>query len=290
MKSYTTLRNLYGSLTNDTSTTNLTLGDQLINDGIRRMISKHHNFYFLQVAATDLTVASQSAYPKPYNFKKANAYKVTVGTTSYRLKFVTSRAKWDKINETSYESDIPEWVYEEGDDYNIYPTPSSAGNTITVNYTVNVVDLANTDYTTGTVSITNGSAIVTGSGTTFTAAMVGRYIKVNADGNWHKIASYTSATVITLEREYGGTTVTGGAYTIGDMPILPDGYHMYPVYFAVAHYWHMNGEPVKGREYERMFNDGSSALKIEHGSKYNNPVVDDGEVETVKNPNLYVEL
>ena len=41
MLSYTGSRNLYGSLTNNTTATNLTLGDTLINQSIRKITSSH---------------------------------------------------------------------------------------------------------------------------------------------------------------------------------------------------------------------------------------------------------
>jgi len=39
--------------------------------------------------------------------------------------------------------------------------------------------LSNADYTTGTITLTDEDATVTGAGTTFTAGMVGRYLKYN---------------------------------------------------------------------------------------------------------------
>ncbi|TXG77196.1 hypothetical protein E6Q11_03185 [Candidatus Dojkabacteria bacterium] len=60
MKSYTTLRNLYGSLSQNTSTANLTLGDQLINDEHRYLLQKYFNnegTYRIQtVGAQNLTL------------------------------------------------------------------------------------------------------------------------------------------------------------------------------------------------------------------------------------------
>src|SRR5690348_13171737 len=41
MKSFTTLKNLFGSLSTNSSTTNLTLGGQLINDQHRYLIQKY---------------------------------------------------------------------------------------------------------------------------------------------------------------------------------------------------------------------------------------------------------
>lgn len=68
---------------------------------------------------------------------------------------------------------------------------------------------------TGTVALTVGSTTVTGTGTTFTAGMVGRYLNV---GNfWYEIASFTSATVIDLTNSWRGNATSGTEYIIADI-------------------------------------------------------------------------
>jgi len=78
-----------------------------------------------------------------------------------------------------------------------------------------------TDYTTGTVSIdVNGN--VTGSGTTFTAAMVGKGFKATGNSKWYRVASYASATSIVVQLDvyddptttYDGGVITGATYTL----------------------------------------------------------------------------
>lgn len=79
----------------------------------------------------------------------------------------------------------------------------------------------NANYTTGTISVTNGDATVTGSGTswaTTTNAEVGEYIKL-PDGKWYKIASIASNTSLEIEITdanggYQGSTLAGQTYTI----------------------------------------------------------------------------
>jgi len=74
----------------------------------------------------------------------------------------------------------------------------------------------NSDYTTGTISVTNDSATVTGSGTswnTSTNAEVGQYIEL-PDGKWYKITAVGSDTSITIEVSYQGATDSGESYTI----------------------------------------------------------------------------
>ncbi|HUJ79411.1 MAG TPA: hypothetical protein VLY45_03735, partial [Nitrospiria bacterium] len=75
-------------------------------------------------------------------------------------------------------------------------------------------------YNTGTVSVTNGSAVVTGSGTTWTGAGIATggaspdQFKVSLDGTYYSVLSVDSDTQLTLTAPYNGSTATGGAYAI----------------------------------------------------------------------------
>lgn len=74
----------------------------------------------------------------------------------------------------------------------------------------------NANYTTGTISVTNGDATVTGSGTTWTTstnAEVGEYIQL-PDDKWYKITAITDNTHLEVEIAYQGSTVSGETYTI----------------------------------------------------------------------------
>lgn len=78
-----------------------------------------------------------------------------------------------------------------------------------------VCDPATTaDYTTGTIQVTNGSTAVVGTGTTFTAGMVGKTIRVGTDNAFYRIATFTDATHIALISNYAGTSGSGKTYTI----------------------------------------------------------------------------
>lgn len=64
------------------------------------------------------------------------------------------------------------------------------------------------DYTTGTVSRSAGT--ITGAGTTFTAAMVGRTIKLATSGVTYVVSAFASATSISVVSSSDGTTVPTG--------------------------------------------------------------------------------
>lgn len=70
----------------------------------------------------------------------------------------------------------------------------------------------NTDYTTGTVSATPGSQVITGSGTAFTNTMASGqwFIQLQESNDWYLISSVQSSTQLTMEVPYVGTTTLSG--------------------------------------------------------------------------------
>jgi len=70
-----------------------------------------------------------------------------------------------------------------------------------------------TNYVTGTVTVDVTTGAVTGSGTTFTAAMVGRGFKAAGHTNWYRVKTYSSSTAIVIEDDSDDNTsaYTGGA-------------------------------------------------------------------------------
>lgn len=74
-----------------------------------------------------------------------------------------------------------------------------------------------TDYTTGTVAVANSTGVVTGSGTTFTSAMVGKGFKATGHTVWYRISAFSSTTSITIidDKDDETAAYTGGAITAG---------------------------------------------------------------------------
>lgn len=74
----------------------------------------------------------------------------------------------------------------------------------------------NANYSTGTITVTNGSETITGSGTswnTTTNAIAGEYIQL-PDSKWYKIVTIAGNTSLVIERTYQGTTLAGQTYVI----------------------------------------------------------------------------
>lgn len=251
-----------------TDTNNLALLAQLFNDSIRTICTmRGGGFPWLETTGTALTVAAQNYVYIPNKIRKLVDVYVTVGTQVYMPEAVYDPNKWKLILASHLgSSDVPLFYYREGNKLLIAPTPSTSSNTVTMRGRLNVRDLSIADYTTGTiVSIANGGTAIVGSGTTFTADMVGRFIKITetsaaggGDGFWYEIGSYTSATSIGLVKPYEGTAIAAGsaAYTIGQMSPIPEAYDMAPVYRTVAQYWDMKENQVLSTRYWSLYDGG----------------------------------
>lgn len=313
MKSYTTGRNLAGTWTKNTSTANLQFLDQVANDDYRHLCALK-DWPFLERRRSLSTTASTQFTNLPYDCDLVREISVTPtgSTLLYTPRECTSREQWDTLNLSSaYRADIPEWYFVFAGQIGLWPIPNSTGNTIYVAQKTRVIDLSIADYTTGNIATaTNGSAAIVGSGTSWTAQMAGRYIRVTysdtantGDGLWYEIASVTDTTHLTLVRNYGGTSISAGsaAYTIGQMPLLPEAFHDLPWMWAAGDYWQKEAD-----------NDGRAKFYIEqHGmppvgnqpatgrvkdliTAYSSPttgmVLDYGIEKEQPNPNLLISL
>lgn len=75
------------------------------------------------------------------------------------------------------------------------------------------------DYSTGTLTATQGSAALVGVSTVWTSGMVDRWIRIGSADEIYKIATFTDTTHITIESPTGGTgwqaaTTAAASYTI----------------------------------------------------------------------------
>ena len=70
------------------------------------------------------------------------------------------------------------------------------------------------DNTTGTVTMVDGSASITGVATTFASTDVGRFIQFSDSNDWYKITAVASTTGLTLEEHYHGDGDTDATITI----------------------------------------------------------------------------
>jgi hypothetical protein len=96
-----------------------------------------------------------------------------------------------------------------------------------------------------------------------------------------------------LVKPYEGTAISAGAAAcvVGQIPILPEAYHVLPVYHAAAEYWDSKtGMQSRAAKYQSKYEQMLQQLIREYSSKSDNLVIDDGDDHSIINPNLTIRL
>jgi hypothetical protein len=245
------------------------------------------------VNTTSVGVGGIQTYNLPPDYWKLKTGTLTIGALRWNPTEVISRAAWDNLNVFPYYADIPSNIFIWQGKFNIWPIPSTTGNIITFNYKRRVPDLNLADYTTGTVSVTNGSTVITGSGTAFIPTMnsVGesRWIQISpnkGDNLWYQVQSVDSTTQITLVAPYQGITVSGGSYTLGQMPLLVEDFHDMLLYKPLyIYYSSVNKDKDKADQFENLYNERLASMAAATGTKTVN--VNLRQYIRQQNPNLF---
>ena len=296
MLTYTTQLNTFQTFTDD-STENRIFGAQLNNDSIRTICNlQGGKLRFLEATKSMFTVASQESYQIPNGFRKLIDLYIYSGSgsssdTIYSPEMIFDPTKWKLVKQYRLgTSDVPYFTYVESQKYLIQPIPSTTGKLITLRGRLNVRDLTIADYTTGTiVSVANGGTAVVGSGTTWTADMVGRYIQIpnttaanGGDGFWYEIGGFIDATNITLLKPYEGSSIVAGSaeYVIGQVSVIPEAYQMAIVYRSSALYWENKQDSAKAKTYWLKYDGGNEAgYSKEYGGLIGQMLANEGETE-----------
>ena len=249
-------------ITGDTTSTTLTRFKRWGNQGYQLVLAEFGR-PSTERTQTALTVASQQYYTLPPDVLFIKSITVTISSVPYPLEEIHDQKTWNVLNaDLTGTSDIPTYYFVRqgfgigGSEIGIFPKPASASNTITVVYEAGDRDLTQDAITTGTVTVTNGDATITHSGTSFTAAMVGRYFKTTNDGVWYRIASFTDTSNLELENVFEGTTNAAQVYTISEAFNLPEDMQDLPLYFTLQRYYDMRQDSQSSLKYKALFEAG----------------------------------
>lgn len=283
---------------NTSDTAKMALIDKNINDSIRTMCNLHGGkLRFLEATKNMYTVADQDVYQIPNGFRKLiDMYVYSEATPSassviYTPEMIFDPTRYKKVLQAKFGSqDVPYFTYVENRRFFVQPVPSTTGNLMVLRGRLQTRDLTIADYTTGSVvSIANGGTALVGTGTTWTADMVGRYIQITettaangGDGFWYEIGGFTDATHLTLTKPYEGTSIVAGtaAYTIGQCSAIPEAYDIGIVYRATALWWDNNGDLPRGKSYWLKYDGGNEAgYSSTYGGLVSQMIVTEGETE-----------
>lgn len=219
--------------------------------------------YTLNNSVNNVNGTSIQYYPYPPGYVNSDGIVITVGSVNFPLKIIHSEYLWEQLNAILIQaSALPQFYYPRRDDFGIWPIPQAVYNG-SMYYHYRDRNLSVADYTAGTISVSNGSYNVTGSGTTFTKAMQGRWFTISdptvyGQGYWYRIAQYISATSISLFQPYQGSTASGiSSYRIGETPEIPEEGHMIFADGTTGLYFlNMRGDIQKGQAFLNSFYNG----------------------------------
>lgn len=245
---------------NDAATATTTLIKALLNEGIR-FVTDTCDLEYGRTEATDTTVASQQGYLLPVNMLRPNSVMLTISSTKYNPVEISDKSEWESINSTSPKGDTPlYWFYDQEErKIEFYPTPTSAGNTITIRGFKKRYEITAAD-TTGTASVTSGARAVTSGTLTFTSAMVGQYIQFANTDFFYEITAFTSANAVTI-RENALKTIAASSSTVGEVIPLPDGHEKIVMYYAIAQYYAIKENAEMKNFYWNLFLEDLEILK-----------------------------
>ena len=266
-------------LASDTNTATLTFLKRMANIGYKLVLAELGRPVTEKTDTSITTTASTQYYDLPMDCLFPKTVKVTSGSIAYPVYEIESQETWDEINlQSTVTADVPEWFFLRlnygvgGSEIGFHPIPSTTDNTVTIVYEVADKDKTADVYATGTVTLTNASKTVLGNGTTFTAAMVGRYVKGN-DGYYYRIASFTDTTHVTLDHNYTGITTAGVTTAIYEMFQLPEEMQILPAYYALAHYYGMKQNPTQEAKYIGFYNASLESGKLRWGTKSRSAII-----------------
>lgn len=243
----------FETISGSTNATDLTQGKQDINIGYSRFNAAIARYFTRKQAFTNL-VASQRYYQTPIDSIRVSQVAVVVSTGyEYPLQEVTNEYEWRELLVTpSYATNFISHYFVYGNDQiGLYPLPSTTiSNGLRFVYQPQDVFLTKDDYTTGTITITNGSVSLTGAGTSWTQAAHGNMqfqVTDGSDGNWYDISSVGSSTSITLKTPYVGPSVAAVTYRLGQVFIFPSEYDDTPVDYALSRFFESHGNPSRAK-------------------------------------------
>ncbi len=263
-------------VTGDTDTTVAGYFKRAINTGMQKYMATMRRYWTRSSKTADL-VASQQYYQFPTDAIRVTGVVLTNGGQPYPLQPMTSENQWRRLNTAVAGFTFPGYFFVRGsDEIGIWPIPSSAVVAgMEIYYEPRTVNLTQDDFTTGTVTVTNGSTTITHSAAGFTAKMVGRYFQTtdNSDGLWYKISAFIDASNLTLENYYQGISGAGTAFLIGECPPFPEEFHESLIDYAAYRYYLDRKDVGVAAEYKSLFDESLMLCKETYSSKVTGSVI-----------------
>lgn len=269
--------------------TEATVVTQLVQDynlGYQAFLAKLTRYWTRKQQFANLE-ADQQIYQLPVDCNKIIAVTVQVSTTyDPPLMPVRDENVWRSLTSTPITSAWPSHYFIIGDrQIALWPTPSADIDlALRVVYQPRAFNLSVADVTSttlaATATVTNGSQTVTLSGAVLTTDQTALAFQATGllDDTFYNISSSTTTT-LTLEAPYVGSTASGVAFRIGQLPNLPPEYHSVPLHYALWLYFSANGDSPRALTNKTLFDSLTSEALGLYSSSQQSGVITEDEVD-----------
>jgi hypothetical protein len=234
-------------------------------------------------------VADQQYYQLPEDAVRPTEVIVSTGTTGVWVPLieVADETMWRLMNQSSPTGNPTHYYVRGNDEIGLYPTPSAAVTSgLELVFEPRHLLLTKDDFTTGTVTVTNGGLTVTNSAANFTADMVGRKFQITdgTDGNSYRVQSFTDTSNLVLENYYQGTSGAGKTYRIGEQMNIPEEFLQAPVDYAMHRHYLRRGDKQEAADFRALFESDLETCQSLYGQASSNQIIYSDRAINVYNP------
>lgn len=275
-------------ISGDFTDSTLTQLKQDINVGYHKFNASLGRYFSRKQQFTDI-IEGQSIYQVPIDSIRIIGMTATIsnGAGAYKVpvKEIRSEFEWRNIIAYPYSSNWEAYYFMLGnDEFQLWPTPSQdVTNGIRFYYQqqdhdLSIEDITN-DSTSATVTVTNGSTLVTATSAVFTPNMANLRFQLTGvnDLSWYEIVDVPTSSTLTLKSAFVGLTGTAQAWRIGQPFIFPDEYDDTPIDYALARFFESRNNPQRAtyhqNKYQAAVND---AVEQYSSSTEGNVITEDG--------------
>lgn len=288
MLTWTQLQRKAVRLSRDTSPGTLLQLQEDMNTGYDLFNAKLSRYWSRKQQFADI-VASQGIYQTPIDCVRIIGMTVAVSDTwTQPVKEIRSEFEWREITAYPYNSNWPAYYFMIGnDELAVWPTPSQdVANGLRFYYQQSDHDLSVEDIVSSTLSpvqtvtMTNGSTLVTSTGSTFTNQLVGLQFQLQGvtDLTWYEIVAVPTSSTLTLKSAFVGSSGSGLAFRIGQTGILPSEYQDAIVQYALYQFFAGKGNETRSTQHFNLFNSYiTDAIEQYSSSTEGNVITEDGD-------------
>lgn len=232
-------------------------------------------------------VSAQQYYQMPEDAQKLKEIIINTGGWFVPLEQVPDEFGWRMMNMMSV-TGLPTHYFIRGNsEVGLYPIPSSSViDGVELVFSPKHVQLTEADFTSGTVTVANGSTTITHSATGFTQTMEGQWFQTTdgTDERWYKVQDYTNTSTMVLENYYQGQSGSGKTFRIGQVMDLPEEYLESPPDYAMYRHFLKRGTMNKAAEFKQLFQGALDSAKDTYGNTTDSQVINSEPIFRQYNP------